>query len=86
MTYFKTVTMFLRMRKVLARCSDWRLDSTRASIYDDILIRSIFCLRYRQTFNEDSWFESRRRKNVFIYTKVSRLALGPSKLPTQWVL
>jgi hypothetical protein len=34
---------------------------------------------------DDWWFESRQWLAIFIFTTVSRLALGPTQLPIQWV-
>jgi hypothetical protein len=33
----------------------------------------------------DLWFDSRRGLGIFLFTTVSRTALGPTQLPIQWV-
>jgi hypothetical protein len=35
---------------------------------------------------DDRWFESRQRLGIFLFTTASRLDLGPTQPPIQWVL
>jgi hypothetical protein len=34
---------------------------------------------------DDQWFKSQQRLGIFLFTTTSRLALGPTQPPIQWV-